>query len=182
MTNNKQCGKLIVRNVQQKVLFKWELCGQLSDGYWENSNPHEHWRIWNNIDITVSTDGRVGRDFYPVKDNYNFTAPALLEAVGERMLKYAIVAIALGDELESFFKPLDPLYNERYISYIFDSEFNVVDLSNKAAYWNKAMQEAFKALPMDKLIVKCKAISQYYHMADLKRDLTDLKTICKTYI
>jgi hypothetical protein len=34
---------LVLRTVSQAVLFTHELCGQLSDGHWENASPREHW-------------------------------------------------------------------------------------------------------------------------------------------
>lgn len=97
---------LVVRNVAQKALFEEELQGQLSDGYWENTKPHDHWEPWCRCTVLVDEnvgrnfdwykgkryDRRTGRDYpvsRPLKSNYNFANSMLLEAVGDRMLEIA---------------------------------------------------------------------------------------------
>jgi hypothetical protein len=74
---------LTVRTHAQKTLLKMELLGQLSDGRWENSRPHDHWEVWANAEILVGPN--VGRNFYPIRDGYCFTEKSLLEIIGERM-------------------------------------------------------------------------------------------------
>ena len=32
-------------NQAQVILYMCELCGQISDGHWENSKPYDHWKI-----------------------------------------------------------------------------------------------------------------------------------------
>ena len=78
---------LYVSNEFQKTLFQDELCGQISDGAWENTKPYNHWIIWGQCEVIVRPE-KVGRDFYAVKDNYNFNSAFLLECVGDRMLEY----------------------------------------------------------------------------------------------
>lgn len=175
---------LKVKNIQQRVLFNWEICGQLSDGYWENTKPNGHWQIWSLCECLVSTDGRYGRNFYALRDDYNLVANELLEAVGQRMHKYAVIALALGDGFDDFFKELSPKYDPRNIEYFFDEEFNLIETKQYVhldSDFVKEMRDAFNALPLESLSVKCKAIT-YYKMADLKRDLVDLKTIFRTRI
>ena len=78
---------LAFRNQAQKVLFDEELRGQISDGFWENAGPWEHWKPWTSMDLHVIVDpDNVGRDFHARKDNYNLAAKALLDIVGERMV------------------------------------------------------------------------------------------------
>lgn len=175
---------LKVKNIQQKVLFNWELCGQLSDGYWENTNPNNHWEIWNQCKCLVSTDGRYGRNFYAQRDDYNLVANELLEAVGDRMYKYAVIALALGEGFDDFFKELSPKHDPRNIEYFFDKEFNLIDTQQYVhldSDYVREMRAAFNLLPLAHLSIKCKAIT-FYKMADLKRDLVDLKTIFRTRI
>lgn len=78
-------GTLAVRNKAQKVLLEEELMGQLSDGQWENTNPHDHWEQWCSAKIIVDPTN-VGRDFWVRKDNYRLDDPGLLDIVGHRML------------------------------------------------------------------------------------------------
>jgi len=85
--------RLVVANRVQKALVEMELMGQISDGYWENARPYDHWKIWSKVDVEVAADGEtIGRNFWPHRDNYNFTAADLLEVVGDRMRVYATYA------------------------------------------------------------------------------------------
>jgi hypothetical protein len=79
-------GTLRLRNIEQKVLWDYELTGQISDGRWENSRPHDHWEPWCNATAVVDPDN-VGRDFYAKRDGYCFTERELLSIIGDRMLK-----------------------------------------------------------------------------------------------
>lgn len=79
---------LRLRNNIQKALFEEELRGQLSDGYWENAGPREHWKPWCNATIVVDPHN-VGRDFPVNRDRYGFSSPLLLSYVGGRMLLIA---------------------------------------------------------------------------------------------
>lgn len=40
-------------NVSSAMIFAYELEGQISDGYWENSHPHDHWQWVSNVDVHV---------------------------------------------------------------------------------------------------------------------------------
>jgi hypothetical protein len=99
-------NQLAVSNMAQKVLFECELQGQFSDGYWENSRPYEHWQVWCHLghnDIIIDPVNP-GRNFWTTKDNYNLTAPDLLEVVAERMMTSVKFQILFPDLYESFFK------------------------------------------------------------------------------
>lgn len=79
----------------QAALFECELQGQISDGFWENAKPYDHYLPWL-CDVEVSDN--VGRNFHVTKDNYNFNSTELLSYVGDRMLQYARVCKVLGLE------------------------------------------------------------------------------------
>jgi hypothetical protein len=87
---------LAVRSEAQRVLFVEELAGQISDGYWENSRPHDHWRPWCDAEVVVDPD-RVGRDFWAQKTNYDFAARMLVEVVGDRMIEAVRAKAGLPD-------------------------------------------------------------------------------------
>lgn len=82
---------LYVANLEQKILFLHELRGQLSDGFWENAKPRNHWVPWSSLDwntIQIPTDGKVGVSGdlrHADRNNYNFTSEELYKYVGKRM-------------------------------------------------------------------------------------------------
>jgi len=89
-------------NPAQVALFTEELGGQISDGYWENSNPWEHYK-WvppSERVVVAEYSERTGL-FYPYTDSsgttwvrftaprkYNFGNKVLLDCVSDRMLEY----------------------------------------------------------------------------------------------
>ena len=95
--------KLYVQNMAQKIIFCCEMQGQISDGYWENSKPWEHWHFWNTItwaNVIVSTPEKLGvyKPKYKLisKRNYAFYNKELLDIVDKHKL-YGCV-----DELSFF--------------------------------------------------------------------------------
>lgn len=76
---------LRVRNEAQAILFEEELKGQLSDGMWENTTPHDHWIVWCDAEVVVDPLN-VGRNFWARKTSYRLDHPMLLEVVGDRMI------------------------------------------------------------------------------------------------
>lgn len=115
---------LYLRNVEQVAIFKFEICGQLSDGHWENSRPHNHWQDWGRCEVRVAPEGvKPSRNFYVIRDVYGLTSKALLDCVGGRMIGQARLARALGLEIATEIEgvvhcgdvPYEPKYNDTYI-------------------------------------------------------------------
>lgn len=75
---------IVFENEIQKILWENEICGQLSDGRWENARPWEHWEAWCDADVVVGENP--GRDFSVKRDKYNLTDKILLEAMLYRMV------------------------------------------------------------------------------------------------
>ena len=69
-----------------QALWSEELCGQISDGMWENT-PNTGYVYWGNIQMEVTGEitHLVKSIPYDVKANFNFHA--LIEYVGDRMLE-----------------------------------------------------------------------------------------------
>jgi len=70
-------GTIILHNHSAQALWDHELIGQLSDGMWENTRPHDHWQFWRGLQSTVQYGiARVvpKQPFYGrfPKTNYNF--------------------------------------------------------------------------------------------------------------
>jgi hypothetical protein len=106
------------RTEVQACLFEREVCGQISDGHWENFDPSGadesdydedddaawdspyklgHWKPWCTAAVTSSqlTMREPGRDF-DAYDGYDLRDGDLLEIVGERMVAYARLCKAFG--------------------------------------------------------------------------------------
>lgn len=77
---------LFVANNDQKVLYECELKGQLSDGNWENSRPHNHYIKPCKAQVIVCDIGIFRGTNWKHNRKYNFADPFLLEVVGDRML------------------------------------------------------------------------------------------------
>lgn len=43
-TTTKNTGKMVLPSASAAAIWEAEITGQLSDGMWENSTPHEHWK------------------------------------------------------------------------------------------------------------------------------------------
>ena len=78
-------------NKVQAALFQFELLGQISDGYWENSRPGDHWQVFTGVEITVDP-ANPGMTGIWTKRKYNFAAPMLVDVVGDRMVNIANLA------------------------------------------------------------------------------------------
>lgn len=75
-------------------LWTSEITGQLSDGYWENAKPSDHWHFWSNL-VPRLGDPAVMANGHPVKDSYNLMS--LIDVVGDRMLSVGRAAVSGAD-------------------------------------------------------------------------------------
>jgi hypothetical protein len=82
-------------NQAQVILYECELKGQISDGFWENSRPHDHWKKPSAAAAFVSR-GNTGPNFYTSR-KYNFANRDLLNVVGNRMIAYVKTFTAFPD-------------------------------------------------------------------------------------
>ncbi len=64
-------GTMTLPSATAVALWHKEIVGQISDGMWENSRPHEHWQFWCRLDVVVGPEaGLVKSDqFYWVRKN-----------------------------------------------------------------------------------------------------------------
>jgi len=155
---------LYVPNIRLAALFELEIKGQLSDGHWENTRPYNHWEPWCEATAAVSRHIE-GRDFYANKDNYQLTATDLLAAVGERMMVYVKLAEAFG------------VKNAELLEYCFDLDGKFCGIPKYGGdTWTAIRNDLAK---FDMVKVKEVVAETSYVMADLKRDLRELKRLMK---
>ncbi len=161
---------LAVRNVEQQALML-ELDGQISDGFWENAKPNDHYLPWCEAEVVVDP-ANVGRNFSVRKDNYNFSAKELLDVVGLRMLATVRIArkfgIGIAEILEHASTCEGTVERETWNADAFKSAANHAD--DGSSNWSL---DYFMQL-LDEAVA-----DQTYTMSDMRRDLNDLKAIVR---
>lgn len=94
-------------NMSAYLIYEYELSGQISDGYWENSRPESHWRWVSNATPEISKD-KIGYTGPKHRLTYNTewlrkeVKKALKGAAGDydwtiRVFKYAKFGSILND-------------------------------------------------------------------------------------
>lgn len=159
---------LYVRNLEQAAAWL-ELDGQISDGMWENARPNDHYLPWCRARVVVSP-ANPGRNFYARKDNYDFASRELLDVVGLRMLATVRIARALG------------LKAAECLEHVAECD-GTIDWTRE---WHMgAVNAAAEVLGINSIEVRNRVdaaiADQSYGMADLKRDLADLKKIVRVF-
>jgi hypothetical protein len=155
---------LVLNTNTQAALFKYELAGQISDGHWENTRPTRHWEVWCDAEIKVGPNA--GRDFFALKDNYNFTSKDLLDCVGGRMLVIARLTLKYG-----FTDDIDVLAS------LFDCTTGEWTGQSDWMKTYERYQAVFAKYDLDE--VKAVGTDPTYDMRSLKKDLTAIKAACK---
>ena len=74
------------------ALWKAEICGQLSDGMWENTAPYDHWKFWCNLDPVLGTENKVTTPYPYLCKKTGYNIAGLYEVIGDRMLKIGRLA------------------------------------------------------------------------------------------
>lgn len=161
---------LYVKNQIQKIIFDCEMREQISDGFWENASPMNHWRPWGNCKVAISSD-KFGRDFRSNKDNYNFANKELLEIVGDRLIFRIKAHIFLGWSS-------DRLGND-FVDSVEDYDRIVSDIS-ESDYWQKLFY-SLQDRGIDRNILE-QIDKVNYDISDLRKDIKVLRQACKTFI
>jgi putative component of membrane protein insertase Oxa1/YidC/SpoIIIJ protein YidD len=59
MANWKNSGTMTLNSRTAVALWTNEICGQISDGMWENSTPHDHWQFWCRLNVVLGPESKV---------------------------------------------------------------------------------------------------------------------------
>ncbi len=130
---------------------------------WENSIPHNHYKVPSSADVHVDA-ANPRLDFRPVR-GYNFANRDLLEYVGDRMLMYARTAIAYPGV------SIDAIRNVDAGEWIWK---DTPCLDYRVAQLQVAFN-ADNAADMDR--VRAELNSVPYSMTDLKKDLREITEV-----
>jgi len=82
------------------AVWKHEVCGQISDGNWENSAPHNHWQFWCALETNVGDTPSVtdNKEFACRRNTYDVVRLMNIDdhMLMPRMLAYGKLALATG--------------------------------------------------------------------------------------
>jgi hypothetical protein len=81
---------ITLQNSVQSLLWVGELSGQVSDGFWENSKPYDHYKAVSGARVNVDPDAEPSINFY-LRRRYNFANTTLFKYVGARMQMSVLV-------------------------------------------------------------------------------------------
>lgn len=159
-----------LRTQTQVILFVTELQGQISDGFWENSSPHDHWEI--PAMAKVSQSDEPGLSFIP-RRGYKFHNKELLEVVGDRMIHYvklytAFPQLSLKDHHSYEFEDAQALRKKA------DAE---LDGSN--FYWTKKIHKLETDLGMTLEEAEFQIAQIPYDFKALRKDLKEINLVFK---
>ena len=59
MANKNSSGTMTLPSRTAVALWVNEICGQISDGTWENASPRNHWQFWCRLDVVVGPDAKL---------------------------------------------------------------------------------------------------------------------------
>ena len=165
-----------------KALFDEEIRGQISDGAWENSTPHNHWHFWCHLkselsdkwDFRFNTNCEYESKYPKKKSAYNLVG-ALLDPevvdLSDRMRAYYVDAelgLGLGQDAEE-------LINEGGVD-----RLRKLAASSDNVYWAKKVAR-IDAISPEKLEAFHKAYEAYTRK-DLIKDLRLIKKQMKVVI
>lgn len=75
MSQTNKHGNIVLPTITACALWDCEVTGQLSDGTWENSSPHDHWKFWSRLvpccDDTATPHVEVDSWARPKRTKYN---------------------------------------------------------------------------------------------------------------
>jgi hypothetical protein len=165
-------NKFTVGTEDQRVLFVYELTGQLSDGHWENARPSNHWRSWCDAEVLVGEN--IGVNFWSSRV-YDFASSDLLDVVGTRMRLYVMIwrafqnnnVIKLLEHLFTTINDLSEAVSEPVYSGLPQYE---------GEYWDKVRDTIADFCEENGGLeaVIAKVLAQSYSANDLRRDLKAL--------
>lgn len=159
------------RNADQVFLYECELKGQISDGYWENASPQDHYEVMCDAKAKVDEDN-LGRNFTPLR-RYNFAAPDLVNVVGDRMITFV--------QTKRVFPDLD--FDDHWDWCLEDGAEDLRRLSESLPdrkYWSEKIEKMEKFFGMSLEEAEKKIKANPYSRKNLMRDLKDMSRIVNT--
>jgi len=170
--------KIVFATPEQEILWDAELSGQVSDGKWENSRPHDHYKDMTAASTTHSPNPEDwGTQGFRPRKSYNFNDKELKDIVGERMLASVKMMLAFPDIDYKVRQAAEYIMNPRYKDRILNPD------DAEAGYWRNLFTEIQDALNIedevayDAVLAKIEAVP--YSEKDMTRDLKQMSKIIR---
>lgn len=157
------------RTLEQATLFEYEIKGQLSDGYWENARPNNHFKPWTDARTVIGEP--TGRNFYAPRSNYNLTNSELLDVLSTRMRAYVKLARAFG------FDAVDTL------KHVLDLDGNYCGLPEYKDYGNSTYWNDIRTNLLQYNLAEVERVvsEDTYTLRNLRADLREMKKTFQKY-
>jgi len=174
-------GKIKVNSVTKFVLLNYELLGQFSDGYWENSRNQSE-RFLSEVEIT---DGEECTEFeapyIPSSyKGYNVNNTELLSYIGDRMLIKSRLAKVLNIYNFHGIEYFVERFNEGTTVEDVEKELNILKESSGDYFKNKAkLAEVFLNKVGIENFVEAINNTNAYTMKDMRKDLREITKALK---
>ena len=159
---------IFLKNKAQVILFETELKGQISDGFWENSSPSDHWEVPSSAEVVVGYEPHL--TFRPTR-GYKFHNKDLFEVVGERMIFYVKIYTA--------FPNLDFEAHHTYAHLSSHTLRETVSREGFDSYWGKALQKIEEATGMTLEEAQALVEAQEYTVKQCRSDLRQISQVFK---
>lgn len=189
MTENKQRHTLTLPRTAF-TLFTQEICGQISDGAWEDINPSNHWKFWCNLNVVEGDEFDFERNqncsSYPSIKKASYNLNTLIEYIGDRMRCLAVYArVSSGPITNDICNATEYLYDTQSVellhSIIKDNDSRFGPESSSSKYWRKCLKDV-KNLESKISEEAWNTTKDEYTDDDLKKDLKEVKSYMKATV
>jgi len=177
---------LVFANRNQALLYEVEMSGQISDGNWENSSPHDHWKCMCDAIVCYSPDeSKQGTWNFIPKRKYNFANGELLKVVGDRARRSVILYNLfpkLRVEEHHDYSVLTETDEKDIDGYAMGRSIDAyVELAKKDSYYKKKLKKVMSDLGVTKTeqlkTIEEKINSFPYSSSQMKKDLVQMSKI-----
>lgn len=157
------------------ALWNNEVCGQISDGMWENASPRDHYKFWCRLTVTVGPEAKLDADGWAAKATYSLTRLHQLKwddgsyVLRDRMLACGRLARAGVDPSDT-----KALHAAEYMPASIE-DFRLAKFTNK---WQHDFIADYMASITDEIAVRYYAAT--YTLKDLNADLKLIMQVMRT--
>lgn len=97
-------GTIFLPTASALALWQHEITGQLSDGMWENTAPHDHWYFWCKLDVQCGREPKVETKMPWSCRKTGYNIASLYPIIGDRMIAIGRLAKAADSIGVHFFE------------------------------------------------------------------------------